>query len=147
MLNEALVVAPGAAGLDYWVRNRFRRSLVALQAISFLALLVSCLNVANLLLARGLQRQRETAVRLALGAKRWQIVRELIAEIIVLIAAGLAGSLFLADAADGAFLALLSRGYSGFALTANPDMRVLLFMVRQPMRRRRSIFRIGQRFA
>jgi putative ABC transport system permease protein len=127
MLNQPLVVTSGAAGLDYGLRNRFQRPLFALLGISALVLLVSCINIANLLLARGLQRQREIAVRLALGASRWQVALELIVEGAILVAAGLSCALFLTNAGDSVLLALLSRAYSGFTLKAGADVRVLLF--------------------
>jgi len=105
-LAEPLVVTSGSTGLDYSLRNRFRRPLVALLVISALVLLVACLNVANLLLARGFNRRREIAVRLALGARRWLVVRELLAESAVLIVAGVGGALLLAQAGDRVLLGI-----------------------------------------
>jgi hypothetical protein len=127
LLNQPLVVVSGATGLDYWTRNRYRRPLIALLAISALLLVVSCVNVANLQVARGFQRKREIAVRLALGASRRQIVGELLIESGVLVVTCLVFALCVASIGDRLLLAALSRAYSGFELTAGIDIRVLSF--------------------
>jgi predicted permease len=127
LLNRPLVVVSGATGLDYSTRNRYRRPLVALLAISALLLVVSCVNVANLQVARGFARKREIALRLALGASRWQIVGELLIESGVLVVSCLAFALCVTSIGDRLLLAALSRAYSGFQLTAGIDIRVLLF--------------------
>jgi len=127
MLNGPLAVNAAATGLDYSMRRRFKRPLLALLGISALVLLVSCINLANLLLARGLRQRREVAVRLALGARRWQIVRQLGAESVILIAAGLGCALLLAYVGSEAMLAALSRAFRGFVLVAGPDVRVMAF--------------------
>ena len=106
LLSQAPVVTSGANGLDYSLRDRFRRPLAGLLAISALVLLVACMNVANLLLARGLERRREIAVRLALGAKRGRIARQLISESVLLILAGCGAALVLGSLGDRLLLAL-----------------------------------------
>lgn len=93
LLRMPPVVTSAATGLDYYYRDHFQPSLTILLTISAVVLLASCLNVANLLLARGWQRQREMAIRLAIGAPRRRILQQLFIESALLIAAGLGAAM------------------------------------------------------
>ena len=110
------------------MRNDFSKPLVALMAMVGLVLLIACANVANLLLARGASRQREIAIRFALGASRMQVIRQLIAESAILAAAGaIVGVAMAAWAAALLLRALPEDSRLHFALSSTPDIRTLLF--------------------
>jgi predicted permease len=110
------------------LRDETRRPMLLLMGITALVLTIACANVANLLLARGAARTREVAVRLALGASRGQLIRQLLTESCVLAVAGGALGLVGAWWTVRALLASLppSRGLTGF-LSDRPDRRVMLF--------------------
>jgi len=121
------LVAPASTGLDYSLRGRFERPLLALLAISGLVLLVSCVNVASLLLARGLERRREAAVRVALGAGRWTLVRDALAESLMILAAGVVVGILVAYWAARVLVTLYGATNATFALEVAPDVHTLWF--------------------
>jgi predicted permease len=118
-------VAPGGGGISR-VRSDYRVPLLLLMGIVGLVLLIACVNVANLLLARASARSREIAIRLAIGADWFRLMRQLLTESIVLsLLGGVAGSL-LAVWGVRFLVALLG---SNTALPLFPDARVLAFTV------------------
>ena len=120
-------VIPGAQG-----RQNFQRSistpLWVLMATTGMVLLIACANIANLLLARATRRQKEMAIRLAIGATRWRIISQLLIEMLVLAMVGGVLGLVLAFWADKALMSLyLPADSTRLNITTTPDLRVLLF--------------------
>ncbi len=94
-LARRVLIEPGARGQSF-LHEEAREPLVMLVVIAAIVLLIACANIANLLLARGTARSAEMAIRGSLGASRAQLVRQLLAEALVLAAAGGVASLLVA---------------------------------------------------
>src|SRR5579863_5875888 len=125
-LNMSMDVLPGSKGRSQ-LREQFSKPLLALMAIVAVVLLIACSNLANLLLARASARQKETAVRLALGASRWRLIRQLLTESLLLSFVGGVAGLALAVWMDQALIAFQPPDIWGVALSTSPDGTVLSF--------------------
>ncbi len=116
-----------ASGGYSGMRRDFGTALIVLMCMVGLVLLIACFNVANLLLARAVSRQKEVAVRLAVGASRWQLVRQLLVESLLLSTAGGVLGLLLSVAVIRGLLYFLPGDSSTLMLRAEPDLRILAF--------------------
>lgn len=125
-LKSYIDVLPGSRGRSE-LRRQFTTPLWVLMAIVAVVLLIACANLASLLIARAAARQKEIAVRLALGAGRGRIVRQLLVESLMLsLAGGLAGLLAAVWTAQ-VLLGFLPQGDSPLRIAAMPDLRILGF--------------------
>ena len=118
---------PAAAGVSD-LRSAYDSSLWLLLSITGLVLLIACANLANLMLARASAREREIAVRLALGAARSRLLRQLLVESGLLAAAGAALGIGLAQLVSRLLVVSLSTQDNAVALSVGTDWRVLLFV-------------------
>jgi predicted permease len=124
--QASVALTPAGRGLSQ-LRSQFSEPLQALMAVVGLVLLIACANVANLLLARGAARRKEFAMRLALGAGRLRLIRQLGAESVLLAALGGSLGVIIAWWGSQALVWMASTGPQPLPLDVSPNARILGF--------------------
>jgi predicted permease len=127
-LKMWLAVNAGGQG-NSLLRRQYEKPLWMLMGVTGFVLLIACANVASLLAARAVVRQKEMAVRLAIGSSRARIVQQLVTESLLLALLGGITGIGLAIAIAKGLLAFLPENPTGYAISSSPDMRVLCFAI------------------
>ena len=124
--KQTITIVPAGAGVGV-MKEQYGRSLQLLMGVCGLVLLIACANVANLLLARAVARRTQTAVRLAVGASRAQIVTQALIESVMLSVAGGVAGLLVAMGAARLLLALAFSNVKFLPISTQPSPIVIAF--------------------
>jgi putative ABC transport system permease protein len=127
-LKDPFTVVSAASGTSL-LRRRYGPALIALTGAAALVLLVACANIANVLLARASARGHELSVRVALGASRWRLVRQLLVESVLLGVVASAAGLLVATWASPMLVRQLSTQNVPIVLDLSLDWRLTLFAI------------------
>jgi predicted permease len=130
-LRDPFMAVPASTGISdrSQLRQRYERPLVVLAIVSGLVLVIVCVNIANLALARASARRYELSLRLAVGAPRWRLARQVLIDGLVLGGAGAAAGMLLATWASRALLTQLPAPDRPVSLDLSVDWRVLAFAI------------------
>jgi len=126
--RQYIHLTPAAGGVEK-LRTDYETGLHLLVTLSALLLLIACANIANLLLARGSANRSQMAVRLALGAPRHRLIRQMLTESVLLAVMGGGAGLYVAYAGTRTILLLAFRGASYVPIDARPSLPVLGFSI------------------
>jgi putative ABC transport system permease protein len=126
MMKDPIVLTPASAGISE-LRRQYSQPLLTVLAIAAAVLLVACVNIANLLLARATARQHELQVRLAIGASPWRILQQMLVESLLLSATGAFLGLGVASLGSRTLVAQLSTWFDRIVLDVSLDWRVVAF--------------------
>lgn len=121
-----LVLTPGGVGIAN-MQQQYASGLHLLMGISGLVLLITCANIANLVLVRGMARKAETSIRMALGAARSRIIRQMLTESIVLACMGGLAGLAVAYGGTRMLLSLAFPDSPSLPIAASPSLAVVGF--------------------
>ncbi len=124
--KQHVVITPGGAGIQN-LQQETGKGLYLLMIISGLVLLVACANIANLLLARGTTRKADTSIRMALGAARSRLIRQMLTESVLLACLGGLAGLAVAYAGTRTILSLAFPDALNLPIAATPSLPVLGF--------------------
>ena len=119
-------IEPAGRGFDGQVAS-LRNPLYLLAALVGAVLLIACMNLAGMLLARGAARAREFALRTSIGAGRFRLIRQLLAESLLLAIGGAVLGIAFADLAAGALFHFLPQGHTSIVADLHPGLRTLVF--------------------
>jgi len=122
-----LDLEPAGAGLTSPLREQYAKPLMVMMAVVALLLLIACINVASLLLARGAEREREMALRVSLGAGRFRLLRQVLTESVLLSAAGSLLGILLAYLGTSVLARIITSGPRLIEFQVRPEAPVLLF--------------------
>ena len=125
-LKRTFLLKPAATGFSR-TGGAYKIALFTLMSVVGLVLLIACVNIANLLLARAASRQREISIRLAVGASRTRVIRQLLTESLLLALVGAACGLLASVWGARLLVRLLSTTKNQLSIDVGPDLHVLAF--------------------
>ena len=120
-------VTSAARGYEWFLRKTYTQPLYVLLGLAALVLLIACVNLANMLLARAAARTHEMGMRIALGASRWRLTRQLLTESLLLSLAGAALGLAISFWGSWTLVNSIWYGLVPLVIDFSPDLRILAF--------------------